>query len=452
LNSIIFRVIFIYFIPRNPFKLKRIVPAGGNIVESQNLISPILKKLKTLFFCLFAMTCIAPVLQAQYFGYKINSGKKSTRIEYEVFNNLIVIPVKMNNQVPLKFIMDTGVRSTIITDKDLTDVLNLPYNRVITINGPGDFSLLEAYVVSQVDLFLDGVTGYDQTILVLKDDYLKLKNFMGTDVHGMIGYDLYNRFVMGFDFANKTVSLCEPRKFVPPKKFTVLPLLIEDTKPYIWATVVTGDTTHVRVKLMIDTGASHSLLLKEDPRNGIILPEKTISTEIGRGLGGSIDGKLAKIKSLTIGDFTFNDLVTSFPNPDNYPDTLSITRRSGTIGGEILSRFFVYFDYRHGKLYLKKNQSYKREFGYNMSGLTIRADGQDLKNFTISQVRKDSPAERADIRINDSIILLNGLSAQDLTLSDIYKIFNYKPGKIIRIYLRRNNEVLKKQFVLEDLI
>ena len=93
----------------------------------------------------------------------------------------------MNNAIPLKFIMDTGVRSTIITNKDLTDVLNLPYNRVITINGPGDFTMLEAYVVSQIDLCLEGVTGYDQTILVLKDDYLKLKNFMGIDVHGMIG-------------------------------------------------------------------------------------------------------------------------------------------------------------------------------------------------------------------------------------------------------------------------
>ena len=432
--------------------LTRNVSTEGKYVRNLNFISKSLKKLFALLFCILAIAQFSPGLKAQYFGFKINSGKKSIRLDYEVFNNLVVIPLKMNNLIPMKFVMDTGVRSTIITDKDLTETLNLPFNRVITINGPGDFSILEAYVVSQVNLFFDGVTGYDQTILVLKDDYLKLRNFLGTDVNGMIGYDLYNRFVMGFDFPNKTVSLCEPRKFIPPKRFCVLPLIIEDTKPYIWATVVTSDTTHVRVKLMIDTGASHSLMLKEDPVNGIKLPEKYINTEIGRGLGGAIDGKLAKIKSLKIGDFTFTNLVTSFPDPDNYPDTLGITERGGTLGGEILTRFITYFDYRHGKLYLKKNQNYDREFGYNMSGLTILAEGDDLKTFKISHVRKDSPAERADLRINDSIISINGLTNQELTLNEIYRIFNYKPGRVVRIYLQRDKEVLKKQFVLEDQI
>jgi hypothetical protein len=421
-------------------------------VSNINTILTLFRKLAQTFYCSIIICLAAECARAQYFGFKINSGKKSTKLSYEMFNNLVVIPVSINNTIPLKFVMDTGVRSTIITNRTYTDILNLPYNRVITINGPGDFNMLEAYVVTQVDLVLEGITGYDQTILVLEDDYLKLRNFLGADVHGMIGYDLYNRFVMGFDFPNKTVTLNEPRKFIPPKRYCMLPLMVEDTKPYIWATVVTHDTTHVRVKLMIDTGASHSLLLKEDISQGLRLPEKYIASEIGRGLGGTIDGKLAKIKSLTIGDFTFNDVITSFPNPGNYPDTLGVTLRNGTIGGEILSRFYVYFDYRHGKLYLKKNENYSKVFGYNMSGLTIQAEGEDLKTYKVSQVRENSPAGLADVKVDDYIISINGIKSEEMTLNDIYKIFNYNPGKVVKIFIRRNEEVLKRQFVLKDVI
>ncbi|HLF33656.1 MAG TPA: aspartyl protease family protein [Cyclobacteriaceae bacterium] len=416
----------------------------------KNSIQVFFKKIYYPVYLIIFLSLAGPNAEAQYFGFKINSGKISVRLEYTTLNNLVIIPVKLNNQVPLNLVMDTGVRSTILTDRRFTDFLRLPYDRVITINGPGDFSTLEAYVVTQIDLHLEGVTGYDQTILVLSNDYLRLSSVLGSQVHGMIGYDFYNRFVMDFDFPNNTVLLKEPRKFVPPKNYCELPLMIEDTKPYIWATITTGDSATIRVKLMIDTGASHSLLLKEDPDLGILVPEKNITSEIGRGLGGSIEGKIGKINSLTIGDFTFRDVITSFPDPDNYPDTLSIIDRNGTIGGEILSRFRMFIDYRHSKIYLRKNQNFTKKFGYNMSGISVIAEGKDLDNYRISNVRKESPADLAGVRVNDKILTINGYNCEDMTLGEIYKIFNYDPGKMIRVFLERDNEVVKTQFELVD--
>jgi hypothetical protein len=201
---------------------------------------------------------------------------------------------------------------------------------------------------------------------------------------------------------------------------------------------------------MIDTGASHSLLLKEDPDISILVPEKHITSEIGRGLGGTIEGKIGKINSLTIGDFTFRDVVTSFPDPDNYPDTLSIIDRNGTIGGEILSRFRMFIDYRHSKIYLRKNQNFTKKFGYNMSGISVIAEGKDLDNYRISHVRKESPADLAGVRVNDKILTINGYNSKDMILGEIYKIFNYDPGKMIRVFLERDNEVVKTQFELVD--
>jgi C-terminal processing protease CtpA/Prc len=127
--------------------------------------------------------------------------------------------------------------------------------------------------------------------------------------------------------------------------------------------------------------------------------------------------------------------------------------RNGTIGGELLSRFKVIFDYFNKKIYLKKNAaSYKKEFGYNMSGLTVAADGEDLDIYRITMVKEGSPAEKADLRENDIIESVNGISNEKLKLSDLYKIFNYKDGKKIRMYVRRDGDLVYKTFKLEDIL
>jgi len=64
-------------------------------------------------------------------------GLNKVIIPFEIYNNLIIIDVLLNKSLPLKFVLDTGVRTTVLTEKSLTDVLNLKYNRKKTIPGAG---------------------------------------------------------------------------------------------------------------------------------------------------------------------------------------------------------------------------------------------------------------------------------------------------------------------------
>ncbi|MEG0762174.1 MAG: peptide-binding protein, partial [Chryseobacterium sp.] len=52
-----------------------------------------------------------------------------------------------------------------------------------------------------------------------------------------------------------------------------------------------------------------------------------------------------------------------------------VDERKGSLGGEILRRFTVVFDYPNQKLYLKKNGNYNDSFNFNMSGLDFKQDG-----------------------------------------------------------------------------
>jgi len=400
-----------------------------------------------IFFLIFP----AEVL-SQFLGYKILGDRKRVKIPFEIYNNLVVVPVKLNGIIPLNFVVDTGVRSSIITDRYITDVLRIPYSRKITVNGPGDYVILEAYVVTDVDIVLQGVVGTDQSVLVLKEDYLQLRNYLGAEVHGLIGHDLFTRFVVEINYAKKILTLHEPENYKPRKKYKKIPLSVEDTKPYIYADVKISDSSEIHGKFMLDTGASHAVLINQNSDANVIVPNKYIESDIGRGLGGPISGKIAPIIQISFDNFRFRNLVASFPDPDSYPDTVGLVFRNGTIGGELLSRFTATFDYFNKKLYLRKNQKYSKTFGYNMSGLTVAAEGTDLKSYKITNVLKGSPADLAGIQNNDYIQYINGIDIDNIELNEIYQLFNYKDGKKISMYITRGKKTMRKKFRLDDFL
>ena len=157
--------------------------------------------------------CRVPNLHGQHLGFTLTNGKKNVQIPIEIINNLVVIPVVLNGALPLKFILDTGVRTTILTQKTFTDILNLEYTRKYTISGPGGQNLVDAYVTNNVSIDLPGVSGKGHAMLVLAQDYLELRNYLGTDVHGILGYELFSRFIIEIDYQKKLLTLMTPERF-----------------------------------------------------------------------------------------------------------------------------------------------------------------------------------------------------------------------------------------------
>lgn len=392
---------------------------------------------------------------SQVLGFSLPPGKTKVQFPIEVYNNLVVMPIILNNQLPLKFILDTGVRTSILTEKAYSDILNLPYSRKYTIAGPGGEKLVDAYVTNNVTLDMPGVHGQGHAMLVLEKDYLELRNYLGTDVHGILGYELFSRFIIKIDYERKILTLMQPERFKPSKNHTWLPITIEDTKPYVVVGLQMNDTTSLSAKLLVDTGASHGIFLETGSNPKITIPKRHVSSVIGRGLGGEIMGQIGRIKALEIGNYLVTGVIANFPDPKTYRDTLKTSAtvfRNGSIGGEMLSRFTVVFNFPGERIYLKKNSSLEREFYFNLSGLTIRARGARLRNFEISDVRENSSAAKSDIRKGDKIITVNGMVAADLDLNMINGFLNSKPGRKITLQIQRDGVKVKREFWLENII
>ncbi len=404
-------------------------------------------------FILVINTCLCSTASGQKeFGFKMPPKTRKIEIPFEQHNNLIVIPVTINRFLTLKFILDTGVENAILTERLYADILELNYIREITIDGPGLIDSVQALIANQVTFGLPGgIIGQNMNVLVLKEDYLKLSENIGENVYGIIGYDIFSRFVVEINYDNNILTLYDPDRFKPNKKQVELPLHIRGSKPFMSATIKQGEET-ASLDVMVDTGASHAALIDYNYLNGISLPDKTIETRLGRGIAGDIPGYLGRIDQVTIDNFDFNEMLVSAPFDGAYNKVIKRGARVGTFGGELLNRFNVTFDYKRQKVYLSEGHRFRESFEYDMSGMSLNAVGDDLDTLKVVNVQKDGPAYKADIHKGDIIHSINGKSLRYHSLSDIYEILQARDGKMIKLKVLRDGKKESVKFRLKKII
>jgi len=74
-----------------------------------------------------------------------------------------------------------------------------------------------------------------------------------------------------------------------------------------------------------------------------------------------------------LGSYVLNNVITHLTTNSGLNDFFN-----GIIGGEILHRFNVVFDYEREQLLLKPNAHLQEPFEYDMSGLSLAACGSGL--------------------------------------------------------------------------
>jgi membrane-associated protease RseP (regulator of RpoE activity) len=193
------------------------------------------------------------------------------------------------------------------------------------------------------------------------------------------------------------------------------------------------------------------MLLSNDNVN-FEIPEKNVESSLGSGLGGLIYGKVARIHNIQFGEINIKEPVVTFPNRESYPDSLRFSYRNGTIGGGLLAQFNLIFDYQSNSLYIKKNKAYGKTPHYNLSGLTLIADGVHLDEFRIVEVRMESPAEKAGLLVGDKILTVNGKTTEGMEFDSLLGFFNSKVDRLIRIEYSRDDRTYFTSFRLRKIL
>lgn len=376
---------------------------------------------------------------------------KSIKLPFKYIQSFIIVDLKMEHLIPLNLIFDTGAEHTILFDRTWTDIFSNPYQRDIKIIGSDLQVELPAMLSVPRKLVFSDLFQRISPVIVLKEKSTNISQVIGVPIHGILSAALFSDFVIEIDYKNRNIYL-HPRPYEVNVEFTVLDLHMQNNRPFLNSGLMSNNNSKNSKLLLLDTGASLSLLLYRDSSSTMELPNKMIPGFLGSGLGGLITGYVGKINYFELDSFKIPEVITHFMEIDQNATSSSGLSKSGLIGNQILDRFHLIIDYAKSKLYLKPNKNFNKKISYDKSGLMIISGGSKLKSYYVANVTPDSPADEIGIQPNDQILSVNGISVVFLSLNKIQKILQKEDGKRIKLKLKRGKKKIKVYFQLRSLI
>ncbi|MDN5476656.1 MAG: aspartyl protease family protein [Chryseobacterium sp.] len=430
---------------------------------------------------LFLMTIFFSIFIDAQNNFELVNVKKAV-IPFKLINNLIFIPINVNG-ADLTFMLDTGVAETILFSLDNKEI-KFENVEKIKFSGLGGNVSIDGFK-SDRNLAKIGnkIINSSMLLFIITDEEFNISSHIGIPVNGVIGYHFFKNHPISIDYTAKKITVYENGDILKKKirKYTEFPLSIEKDKPYLYADIeMTNDKKSS--KLLIDLGNSDAIWLFPALIKDFVYNRPNIEDYLGRGFNGDIYGKRSRIHNFYLQDFKFEKPLTAMPDEYSIQHVNLVADRKGSLGGEIMRRFSVIFDYTGGKLYLKKNKNFDDPFHFNMSGLDFKQDGLEWQEdrvkiepkklseagteisvtnkfqykftlkpiFSVAGVRKDSPAFKAGVKKDDRVLIINGSKTADMTMEKIMDLMKSEEGKNITMVIQRKNKEMTFNFVLED--
>ncbi|QBJ88325.1 PDZ domain-containing protein [Chryseobacterium gleum] len=413
-------------------------------------------------------------------SFELVNTKKAV-IPFQFINNLIFIPITVNG-AELTFLLDTGVSEAILFSLENKE-LKLSNVEKVKFSGLGGSVSIDGLKSERnIGKIGDEIVNTSMSLYIIIDEEFNISPHVGIPVNGVIGYHFFKDHPIYIDYISKKITVYENADLLKKKikRFEEFPITIEKDKPYLYAGVeMTNEKKDS--KLLIDLGNSDAIWLFPTLIKNFVYNRPNIDDFLGRGFNGDIYGKRSRIHNFYLGDFKFEKPLTAMPDEFSIQHVNLVENRKGSVGGEIMRRFTVIFDYPNKKLYLKKNRNFDDPFHFNMSGLDFKQDGLEWQEdrlkietqksamvttevykdafqykfslkpiFSITGVRKDSPAYEAGLKKDDKVISINGERTADMTLEKIVELMKSNEGRNITMIIRRKNEELTFRFMLED--
>jgi hypothetical protein len=403
--------------------------------------------LKILFGVILSLG-ISTVISANEYSI---SGDKTIRLPFRYVQSFIILDVQLEKFLPIKLIFDTGAEHTIIFEKNWTDIIANAYVRELKVIGSDLMQELPALLTAPLNLRFEGRHEFVSPLIVLKDNSTNISQVIGESVQGILSASIFNRYLIEIDYKNQWISL-HPNGYIIPPDYKKTDIEIYKNKPYLRANINNKNNASQTLNLLLDTGASLSLLIYSDSSSVTSMPDKIIPGYLGSGLGGMLTGFVGKINRMGFDTFLLPGVITHFLKIQTPIARNEALYKNGLIGNQILDKFRIILDYQNQKLYLKPQKNYKQVLSYDKSGILIISGGSDLQKFYVAYVVPGTPAAEAGLMENDQIVKINGWPAGFFSLAKLSSMLQAKDGKKIKLTIKREGKRMKFSFLLKELI
>ena len=337
----------------------------------------------------------------------------------------IYVPVLIDGQGPFAFELDTG--GHLILSDQTAAALHLSPAGTLSNTGGGS-GIVHGGLVRTREIRIGSAVMRNQVAKVLPMRAASNDRGSRPPRAGILGLELFERFVVQLDRARKTVTLTPIATFAGVAHGIALPIHFNEDAP-----LVSGTFAGIEGEFELDSGNAGPVIVE-----GYWAGQHGLDQRLRQGIqwaGAGVGGEFAE--TLTRGDFSLGSL----PLPHEIVSYVGATDRgsestrmqAGVIGEATLRRFDMTYDYGHGRVWIDPEPKAPAQ-PFNRAGLRLGRDTPE--SFAVSSVVPGSPAAAAGLQPGDQILAVNSQPAGQLAASDVFLMCSGAVGTRIDLLVR----------------
>jgi len=366
---------------------------------------------------------------------------QSAVIPFSFEDNRIFVKTIINGKGPFSFVVDTGGDLTI--DRAVARRIGLHSKPAGSLSGAG--SSTASYSTAVVATVQVGTAQADnQEAEVL--DLSQIREGIGLPrLDGIIGYSMLKHYAVEVDMVTHVLTLSRGQINLPGSARAVH-LTIDSGFIFVPGRIQ-GDSG----RILIDTGDRSSLTLFSPfaVRHHIYGRFGGVQNVLtGFGVGGPVYGDVFTLPKLDVMGAHFSNITTRASRQKRGVFASEVA--AGSIGGGLLRRFNIVYDYPHSTIYVWRNELFAIPDSYDRAGLWISTRDDHAY---IASVLPAGPAAKAGLQQGDEIVTVNGRRVGGQDILTLRKLFSSNPpGTSIRITRESRGKTSSHDIVLKQLV
>jgi alpha-beta hydrolase superfamily lysophospholipase len=335
----------------------------------------------------------------------------STTVPFTLFDNRMMVTVRLAGKGPFSMIVDTGSSSLVITP-NVARRLGIASLSAGYATGAGSgAAALSRAVVPSLDVGALRLRGLRADVL----DLTPIQRAFGfPHLDGVIGYDTLRRYRVGVDIDAMRLTLSSSPLSVP--KNAAAQVFTVDANGLIH---VPAAVDGVHGTFVVDTGDRSSLTLFRGfaESNDFYRDAPVRNVVTGYGIGGPIYSDLLRTTLALFGSSLPNVLTRASRDKGG---AFALGREAGSVGMGVLERFNMVYDYPDARIYSWPSGRFavtddKRPLAYDgnapplprraLLGAGVAAGANGVR---VTVVVPGSPASQAGVRVGDTIRAIGG--------------------------------------------
>ena len=184
----------------------------------------------------------------------------SAKVTFDLYHNRVYLPVTVNGREAIHMVLDTGAGMSGVS-QTTAQALLLDSSGSAKLRGNGD-QLLTVRFAKDVTFRVGDAELIEKSVVLVPFEQMEM--YEGRRIQGVLGVDLFNRFVVTIDYAARSLNLSNPNVFEYHGNGTIIPLqgtLNLGKTALFSAAILPPAGRPITVKLAVDLGTYTALRL-----------------------------------------------------------------------------------------------------------------------------------------------------------------------------------------------